>query len=766
VYRLTRLSLSYPKSTLLVIVVVTAILAGGLPRLRREYGYRVLIGDNHPTVETLDEFIAKFGGGLPIYIVWACGEDHPCEDVFDRTSLSMADAITRAVSSFPGVRRVSSPANAPLLVPGREGFEVRRFVEEGARVPDASALATRAVHDSLWVGKVVSTDGRVGSIIVQPVDNEAETSMRVFEAVEQALVPFEARGFEFHLVGEAPATIIGGRDLADSSGALIPFTVAVIAVILLTLSRSWQDAATTLATMGVALLWTLGLLGWLDWPRDGILEVLAPLILVIGVCDAIHLLARYAEELGSGGGLAKGEKAEGRTLALLEVARDVGLPCLITTLTTAGAFLSFVTSALATFVRFGVISAFGVSACLVLTFTLLPILARALPRVDGRVKTALIWQTALDGVVRTGQKRPLPILAITAALFVVCGFGWATRLRVDNDWLESFGEQSRAVQSVRFVEERLGPSDTLEVAITLPAEANLEDPRTLRAVDEFSQSLSAVDGLGDARSILDIVKRLNRLLHDDDPAFERFGESSAANAEILELSALSDPELLGSWVSLNRSTLRISVEATDQPYASRRAGMKSVRDSAQSLLPASWGVEFSGEYTAALEWVSDVQATQLRSFPTAFALVFVLVAILLRSVRLSLAAMVPTLLPVIATLGIMGWVGMSLDVGRAMLAAVLIGIGVDDSVHLLNQYKRYRTAGEGIREAMHHAVLHVGRAVVTTSLALSLGFLTLMASAWQTVASFGFFVSLAIMGALAASLFVLPALIFAFERGD
>jgi len=330
VYRLTRLSLSYPKGTLLVIALITAMLAGGLPRLRREYGDRVLIGDNHPIIETLDEFIMQFGGGGPIYIAWACGDGHPCEDVFDAPSLSMADSVTQALKPLAGVRRVVSPASAPLLVPGSEGFEVRRFVEEGTRVPDASKLATRAVHDSLWVGKLVSTDGLAGSIIVQPVDNEAGTLLQVFEEVERTLVPYEVDGFEFHLVGDAPATIVGGRDLADSSGALIPLTVLVIAVVLLTLSRSWQDAAAALATTGVALLWTLGLLGWLDWPRDGILEVLPPLILVVGVCDAIHLLVRYAEELSLEGGVANGEGTEGRTRALLEVAREVGPPCLVT----------------------------------------------------------------------------------------------------------------------------------------------------------------------------------------------------------------------------------------------------------------------------------------------------------------------------------------------------------------------------------------------------------------------------------------------------
>jgi predicted RND superfamily exporter protein len=763
-YRLTRLSLTYPKTTLLTVALITVVLGIGLTRLRTEFGYRVLIGNDHPTIRTLDGFIDQFGGGLPLCIAWQCGSGQPCKSVFDHTSLEMANAVHQALSPLQVVRSVQGPASAPVFVPQAGGFEVRRFVEDGEPVPDAEVLSIRALEDPFWVGTFVSADASVGSILVQAIDNEATTAARVFEAVERALAPFEARGFEFHLVGEVPTTIIGGRDLAESMRTLIPITVLVIAAILLTLSRSWRDAGIALATMGIALLWTLGLLGWLEWPRDGILEVLAPLILVVGVCDAIHLLARYSTEMDSSETPAE---MLDRSEVLLKVVRDVAPPCFITTMTTAGAFLSFVTSELDTFVRFGVTSAFGVSACLLLTFSLLPILACRLgaPGVDSGRSSAQ-WQTALDAVVRTSQRRAVPILGATAILFIVCAVGWIGRLRVDNSWLESFGEQSRAVQWVRFVEEHLGPSDTLEIEITLPQGTALADPETLGKVDEFSRILSEVPGFGSSTSILDLVKRVNRLLHDDDPTFERLAETTPANAEMLELIALDGPELLGSWVSLDRSRLRISVEATDQSYANRKLGLEAVRQHADSVLPRSWSMRLSGEYAIGTDWVRDVQSTQLRSFPVAFLVVILMLVIFLRSIRMALAAMVTTLLPVVVTLGTMGWAGMSLDVGRAMIAAVLIGIAVDDSIHLLHHYQQQRADGNDPREAIREAVLHVGRAVVTTSLALSLGFLTLLASAWQTIASFGFLVSLAILGALAASLFVLPAIIFAFGRAE
>jgi predicted RND superfamily exporter protein len=150
----------------------------------------------------------------------------------------------------------------------------------------------------------------------------------------------------------------------------------------------------------------------------------------------------------------------------------------------------------------------------------------------------------------------------------------------------------------------------------------------------------------------------------------------------------------------------------------------------------------------------------------AFIAALILVSIFLRSIPLGLAVMVPAVLPVVVSLGVMGFSGIPLDVGRCMIAAIVIGIAVDDGVHLMSHYRVQRMAGATARQAIEASVHHVGRAVVVTSVSLSLGWVSFVASAWETISSFGFFVSVAILGALAATLYVLPAVIFVFQGSD
>ncbi|MEE2704444.1 MAG: efflux RND transporter permease subunit [Myxococcota bacterium] len=759
-YRLTEFSLRRPWLTLALLLVITGALAAGLPNVKPAYGFRVLIGSDHPAIQALDSLVEEFSGGYPVRIAWECGAGQPCETVFDATSLGMADALTEELAASAPVLSVLGPANTSVLVPGEGGFEVRRFVENGVIRDDADELARRVLGDPLWVGDLVSADARVGVIILQPTDNEPETDVLLIDAIESALEPFREQGFSYYVAGSAYWNVSAGRAFAASMGVLVGLMLLVITTVLYLLTGSWQHTFITLATVGAALLWTLGLLGWLGWPQDTIVQALAPVLVIVGVCDAVHLLTRYAADRNA-------EPARSARESLLAAAGDAGPACVITTLTTAGAFASFTASDLDTFVRFGVILPIGVIACLILTFSLLPIAIDRRPLVAPRsARVSEAWGPVMDGVVNASARRATPLLAASALLLAFFGVGWVVHLRADNDMMEALGESSEVVQAISFIEDTLGRSQSLELDIQLPAGTKIEDPDTLATLAGFSSSLSHVEGLSKAESVLDLMGRLNRLLNGDAPAFDRVGDSSTANAELLELIAFDDPDTLGRWLSLDRSRLRVSLTGTPHSTHEREEALGEVRGTVRETLPESWQVQLTGEFAVQHDWVRDLLATQFRSFPIAFLLVVVFVSIFLRSWRLGLAAMVPTLLPVVVVLGAMGWLGMSLDVARAMIAAVVIGIGVDDAVHVLRQFQVRRAAGADSHDAMRGALQHTGRAVVTTSVALALGFLTLMTSAWQTVATFGFFVALSIMGALAATLFVLPALVFAFSQRE
>jgi predicted RND superfamily exporter protein len=635
---------------LVILAAVTAIFAAGLPRLTTSVGYRAFLGDSHPAVARLDAFIERFGAGLPVAAVWSCAETEQCSSVFDRDSLRMAAAVAAALEATPGVRRVESPATSELLVPTDDGFDPRTLLENGELQSDHAALCERAVIDPVWVGALVSPDARVGAVVAELQSSDSDTSVEVFEALREALAPFEEDGFRFHLVGGPVEFVIAGGELQAAMARIVPVMVALIALVLWVLYRSAGNVAAALAAMGVALLWTIGLIGWLGWPQNSITQTLPPLVLVIGVCDSIHLLARYASELAILGRTDRSAREE----AVQRAALDVAAPCVITTVTTAAGLLSFVTSGLESFVRFGAISAFGVSAALLLSFTLLPIACVWLPGTPARIREeSARWENSLASLVRFSRRRARSLLVVAGVVGAAGVYGMST-LRVDAAFEDLYGEDSQVVQWVKFVETNLRQPDTLEIEVVLPAGERFEDPSAVEELKRLALDLSEIPGLGEPHSILDPVAWVNRLLNDDDPAYERTEATAAANAQLLLMLELNSSHKVGSWLSIDNRHVRISMESGKEPQERLRQILVAVHQRLEAL-PREWKVHVSGPLAMVHDMIEEIKVTQLRSFATAAVVVMALVSIFMRSFFWALLAMVPTALPVVVTLGAMGF---------------------------------------------------------------------------------------------------------------
>jgi predicted RND superfamily exporter protein len=415
------------------------------------------------------------------------------------------------------------------------------------------------------------------------------------------------------------------------------------------------------------------------------------------------------------------------------------------------------------FVQFGLTAAVGVLAGLILAFSLLPILlVRAGDAELSSPRPSRSWSGFLEPLVAGVQRRSGVVLLATLAVGSLSAIGMQL-LQIDVSVNSVFGEETRVVQWMRFVREKLHNPDTLEIALRIPKGRTLQDPDTLNRISAASLELTKIDELSAAHSVLDSVSWANRLLHGDSEAFNGPGATSEANAELLLLLSLHDPTILDRWVGLDERHVRVSLEASPGSYRRAARVLAWVDEVIAAHFPG-WEAEVTGPVKTYYHMVDEVQRTQLRSFLTAALVVCALVGLFFRSLSWVLAAMVPTLLPILMTLGAMGAWGIYLDMGTAMVAAVVLGIAIDDTVHLLVQYRRRRRRGMDAESAMRAAALHVGRAVVTTSVALSLGFFVLTLSSWASVASFGFLSGLAILGAMAADLIVLPALVVTIAR--
>ncbi len=747
---LARFSIGNPRWVLFLLGGITLLLGAGLPRLETEVGYRAFLGKRHPAVVELDAFVSRFGAGLPMAAVWSCGESSPCESVFDEASLRMAHRVASALVAVPGVQRVDSPATTRLLAPARFGLpRARRLAPEGRPAEDIDVLAVRALLDATWVHQIVSADGRSGAVLVTLESSDGRTSRRVFDALSRALDEERVAGFEFALVGGPVEFVVAGDELQHHTARLIPLLLALVAAVLLLLFRTWLPAAISLAAVGLAVLWTFGLLGWLRWPLNSLTSALAPLILVIGVCDAIHVLARFAAEEVTG-------RVDERILAACS---EVGPTCALTTLTTAAGFASFAGTGLESVARFGLSAAFGVLVTLFPSFKLLPIVLRGL-RGDAstQARTAARWERALTRLVAWSGMRSRVVLGATGLICAVSLWGVA-QLVVEASFEDLYGEDSTVVRWTREVALALRQPETLEIELRPPAQTEPVSPLALTLLADVERGLQRIDGLGPTLSVLAPLRALHRLIR----GHELDTETSEAQS-LLRLLRAEDPGGVALLVDSRTSALRVSAQAEKLPQERLNASLREVHALLAAELPPGWSAVVTGPLAVVQQLVDALSRAQLQSFAVAFTIVLALVAGYLRSLLGAALVLVPTLVPVVLTLGAMGALGIRLDVGTAMVAAVLLGLAVDDALHLVVPFHAQRKAASSAATAIEAAVRSRGRALCTTSLALSVGFFALALSPWKSIASFGVVSGIGILGALLADLVVLPALLVAADR--
>jgi uncharacterized protein len=762
--RLTALSLQHRTVVLVAAVVVSALAAVGALKLRSETGYRAALGGAHPSVVRLDAFIADFGGGLPVQVAWECPPAEACRHALEAPFLLAAERIALAVGAAPGVRDVHTPANTPILVAEAGAIDARYLLDGDEPAPDLHALAEAARKDPLWRGALVSEDGRTAALVVEI---ESSDPGLYHAAVRSILAAVEAEApRRYALVGDPVDFVAGGGQLNEEAKRLAVVAVLLVAAVIWILFRRPSVVLPSLATVGIAALWTLGLMGWMRWPETEISQALVPLLLVVGICDAIHFLSRYRDLPGEVPEIAH----LGRRERLVRAARDVGWPCLVTSATTAAGLASFATSDLVAFVNFGLAAAAGVLFALLVTFTVLPILVDLLRIEIPRAASSAGWVRALDIMTASVERHALAIVAGSVLLLAAAVWGIG-QLRVDVTKESLLGSTSPIVEWQRWVAERMRRPDTLEVRLSLPEDLLVSEPASISFVEQLARFLEAQSRLGPVRSIVDPLGRMNELLHDGDPVMRRPGSTRQENEQLLFALSSYDRSFLASWVTLDRREVRLSVEADLLSKEERSELLATVSFFLDRELPAGWSYELTGPLTLFAEMVAAIHSTQLRSFAAAALVIALLVALCLRSFTAAAWVLIPTALPVAVTLGAMGLLDVPLDTGTAMIAAIVLGIAVDDSVHLVTRYKGHRFAGRERSDAMRRSMREVGRALVASSLALAAGFLAMLLSSWGAIASFGLLSACAILLALAADLFLLPAIVFlvagrSSERGE
>lgn len=729
-----------------ILGVLTLLAAAGLPRLTVDTGFDSLIPASDPARQVYQRVMSEFGSDNKtiIYIRDAM--------LWTPEKLARVESLHRAIEGIADVTRVDSLFTLHT-VDSSGGRISAKPVLSGAptTIEQAQAARESALGNPLYLGNFFSSDGNVMAMVVSAVNTEEdpEFSRRVYTALEAALEK-QRPGFEqLTQVGPPRITVELKDSLFEDFVILGPLSALILVVSIVLFLRSWMAAAIPLITAGVTIVWTFGLLGWLGIPINILSAMLPSLIIVIGSTEDTHMTAAFFR------GLAEQEGEDPRDDAIRYMAKNLGVPVVLTVLTTVLGFASNLFTDIGLIQQFAFASTFAMFANGVVTMLLVPMLLSWLGperREDVEQTAAHSVPDRIMAVFRHFQSHhPRATLGVTA---LMCGFFvWqASSLYVTNDPLSYFPEDRPLIQDTRRIHDDLAGIKVFFIALDAGVENAFQRPDNIAKLAEIQKFMGKQGGFDRSISLADHLTYVNREFHG---GYEHLAlpKTRQLIAQYLMFFQRGD---LDSYVSHDYSRANIVVRHNISDSHTLNGYIEELEDVVLSIAGPDMKVNIVGENLMVNNAAETLMVGQVKSLFTLLAMIFLIMSAMFTSFKGGAIALIPAVIPIAMMFGIMGLLDIPLNPGTAMVAVIAIGIAVDGTIHLLARYNEKCRRTSDYLAAVNEAVEEEAAPLIVSSLALALGFGILLFSNFTVVAQFGALAAATMLFSIFANLMITP----------
>jgi predicted RND superfamily exporter protein len=730
--RLVRASVHRPRSVLAAWLAVAAVASFGVARLEFETAPSSFLDRVSEDWAFYEESLDRFGGDEVIVLAWEAAEP------WDRAALADLLAVTREFESLPGVRRADSLASVPVVRARPDGaLDLSPALSEVPR-SDAERDAVRAAvaTDRPAPRSLVSADGRSFAVnILLEADGNAHQPEVVAAATRAAA---QRSGF---LSGVPVYEDRVGRSTQREILTFVPATLLLMGVLLGCIFRAWIAVAIPAVTSGLGAWALLGAMGAVGEPITLTGMILPSVLLALGTAYVMHVLVAAR-------GVYEPEP-------LVQAIARVVPPILLSGLTTAVGFFAIMTIRIDAIRALGGYGGIGVLVVLAAALTVGPAMLRLFPLPD--------TGAPLDGFVRSRIGVPLvaglvrfrsSVILAWAALLLVAAFG-IVRIHVETDAVRWWPPGSEMRTQYDAIRDRFSGISPMNVVIETRAGRRVIEPDVLRAIDGLATYLSTVPDVGKVLSIADPLRQLHGGFVDD-PS-QPLPEDEELVAQYLLL--LESVEQVEDVVSFDRSAANVLLRTNDN-------GSRALLDVAEHA--EAWWLEngppdFSARVTGIMfEFARSEEAIawgQIRGLSLALASIGGILLLLFRSLVISGIALVPNVASLGIIYGLMGLFDVPLDSGTVCMGTLALGIAVDDTIHVVDGYRRRRREGADPRAAIVATYGHVLPALVYTSVAIAIGFLALALSGFLLTRNLGLVTAVVVAICLVADTTLLPAVL-------
>ena len=747
--KLIGLGTRYPWQVLMLLALVTSLAAGEIQRLTINIGPQALAIPSDPSFVDYEAFKKRFPQDEGLVLLF----HDPM--LFTEARLSKISNALYEIGRLPYVSRIISLFSVKNVKNDEGTITSRPFMPPLPANPEqARPIIADALANPLIAGNLISADGRTlaAQVVLKPPVNDPDFDARVVRDVEGILETIRPAFDEaFQLGGPVVRSAITERIQTDGKKTL-SMSVGVLLVTLALMLRRLNGAFIPLATGLLSVVWTLGFMAATGISLNVMTSMVPALLIIIGSTEGIHLIAEYYTGIDSG--LGKRE-------ALAEMGEKMGTAIFLTALTTYVGFFSIVTNDIVLLREFGLVSSTGIALNFLITAVFVP---AWLALTDRGVRRP-IGHTA-DRPSRAPQRQPTDgdgegtltrraWLAVFLVLSVIALFG-ATRVQVDNDPLGYFPADEPLLQQTQSLGRHLAGAESFSILLR----SRIEDTfLKVRYLNEIRKLQDYLDGLGlfdKTLSLSDYMAFVNRVMDGSASARPTLPESDDV---VREYMLFADRNDISDYVSADFSEARIVVRHRITSSGELSKAVARIRKFADEKIDSGLDVVVTGEAIVSMTAMDTMVIGQAKSLALVIGVIWLIISILFVDVRAGLLAVLPNLFPILGLFGVMGYLQIPLNPSTAMVAAIALGLCIDDTLVFMVRYHRHTQALNNQAKAIRLTLQDELQPILITSLALALGFAVFWSSSFPPVVDFGLLSALMMLIALAAVLVLLPILL-------
>ncbi|MDQ7916357.1 efflux RND transporter permease subunit [Mesonia sp. MT50] len=747
-----------------LILAFTIFLGFQWQHMRFSFTEANLLPDDHEINQEYQKFLDKFGeeGNL---IVIATND----KDLFTPKKLNAWNDLSKKLEAFPQVEYSIGIQNLKKLQkfenPNR--FELVPLIKE----EKINAIQAKAYKEEIfeklpfYEGLIYSKKSNTVQTAVylnKDIVNSKERKIFVMEHLQPLLNEFELNNdLDIHVSGMPYIRTLNSQNIIDEIQWFVLGALFVTSLIFFFFFRSFRATFISMITVIIGVMWAFGFLGLLHYEITVLTAIIPPLIIVIGIPNCIFLINKYQQEIKKHGNQAK---------SLQRVITKIGNATLMTNVTTASGFATFIITESKLLKEFGIVASINILALFVLSILLIPIIYSYLaPPKERHLKH--LGRTWLEGFVnwveRTVRNRRITIYIITILVLVTSIIGIYT-IKVSGSLLEDMPKEAAFFKDIEFFEDEFDGIMPLEILIDTKRKEGVLKLSTLKRMRDLEDLLADVPELSKPLSVVDLVKYSKQAYYNGNPKYYQLPTSQEKNFIFPYLKGMSDGKnnQLNAYVDSTGQYARMTVFMKDIGTEEMERIEDNLWPKINKLFPAErYDVTMTGKALIFQKGTTYLVKNLILSLSLAILLIAIFMAWMFRSFKMIIISLIPNLLPLIITAGMMGFLGIPIKPSTILVFSIAFGISVDDTIHFLAKYRQeLKYHNWKIKKSVYPALRETTVSMFYTSIVLFFGFSVFMISSFGGTVALGGLVSATLLFAMLSNLLLLPSLLLSLEK--